>query len=139
MKIIRNKKILVKNIFNEKKLGFVPTMGSIHAGHISLVKRSIKECSKTLVSIYVNKQQFNKKKDFTSYPRVVKRDISIYIHKIVKLFHPSTRPKDCDCYLKNKRISEVHVDLCATDTDSAKRQILQWRVKIKIYMQKVLL
>ena len=37
-------------------------MGGIHKGHISLIKRSIKECAKTIVSIFINKQQFNKKK-----------------------------------------------------------------------------
>ena len=62
MKIILQKIKLSKFTHNKKNLGFVPTMGGIHPGHISLIKRSIRECSNTIVSIYVNKQQFNKKK-----------------------------------------------------------------------------
>ena len=76
MKIISDKNKLVKFIENEKNLGFVPTMGAIHKGHISLIKKSIKQCDKTIVSIFVNKPQFNKKSDFLNYPRILKNDIS---------------------------------------------------------------
>ena len=55
MKILRTKNDLKEAIYKIKNLGFVPTMGSIHNGHISLIKRSIKECKKTVVSIFVNK------------------------------------------------------------------------------------
>ena len=76
------KKLLNNNDLNEalnsvSNLGFVPTMGSLHKGHISLVKKSKKQCSKTIVSIYVNPKQFNSKKDFKSYPRNSKKDLSI--------------------------------------------------------------
>ena len=64
MKIILNKNKLIKFIKNEKKLGFVPTLGGIHPGHKSLIKKSAKQCNKTIVSIFVNKPQFNKKSDF---------------------------------------------------------------------------
>ena len=50
-------------------------MGAIHNGHISLIKKSQKMCSKTIVSIFVNKPQFNKKDDYKNYPRVLKDDI----------------------------------------------------------------
>ena len=63
-------------INSEKNLGFVPTMGAIHLGHLSLIKKSKHQCSKTIVSIFVNKPQFNKKRDFVNYPRSLKRDIS---------------------------------------------------------------
>ena len=59
MKIISSQKVLKQFIHNEKNLGFVPTMGSIHMGHISLVKKSLSQCDKTLVSIFINKPQFN--------------------------------------------------------------------------------
>ena len=81
MKRISHKKKIVKFAHNKKNLGFVPTMGGIHLGHISLIKRSIKECSKTIVSIFVNKQQFNDKRDFIKYPRILKKDI----YKLKKL------------------------------------------------------
>ena len=70
MKIISNKNKLIKLIQKEKNIGFVPTMGGIHLGHISLIKRSLCECNKTIVSIFINKPQFNKKSDFDKYPRV---------------------------------------------------------------------
>ena len=77
MKIFLNKKKPINFIKDEKNLGFVPTMGSIHLGHISLVKRSISQCNKTIVSIFVNKQQFNKKIDYQKYPRTLKKDVSL--------------------------------------------------------------
>jgi len=77
MKIISDKSKLVKFVNNEKNLGFVPTMGAIHLGHISMIRKCISQSSKTIVSIFVNKPQFNKKIDFQKYPRVLKKDISI--------------------------------------------------------------
>ena len=62
---------------NIDNIGFVPTMGSIHNGHGSLIKKSKKLCKKTLVSIFVNPKQFNNKKDFRNYPRNTKKDIKI--------------------------------------------------------------
>ena len=64
MKIISNKKKLAEFVDNEKNLGFVPTMGAIHSGHASLINKSIASCSKTIVSIFINKPQFNKKIDY---------------------------------------------------------------------------
>lgn len=49
-------------------IGFCPTMGTLHAGHMDLVTQSKKQCSKTIVSIFVNPTQFNDPKDFDSYP-----------------------------------------------------------------------
>ena len=77
MKIIQNKKKLKVLIHKEKNLGFVPTMGAIHIGHLSLIKNTISQCKKTLVSIYVNKPQFDKENDYSNYPRTIKNDISI--------------------------------------------------------------
>tara|TARA_B100000029_G_scaffold48309_1_gene44219 strand:- start:978 stop:1790 length:813 start_codon:yes stop_codon:yes gene_type:complete len=77
MKIILNNKDLIKKIRHIKDLGFVPTMGAIHHGHLALIKKSIKSCNKTLVSIFVNPKQFNKKKDFKKYPKKINQDLSI--------------------------------------------------------------
>ena len=52
-------------------------MGSLHKGHISLIKASKFKCKKTLVSIFINPSQFEKKKDFNLYPRNLKKDIAI--------------------------------------------------------------
>ena len=76
MKIFTNKEQLKKNIKKGTKLGFIPTMGAFHKGHISLISKSIKICDKTIVSIFVNKPQFNKKKDYDDYPRKLSKDLS---------------------------------------------------------------
>jgi pantoate--beta-alanine ligase len=106
MKIIYNKKKIQKIIKNQPDLGFVPTMGNIHKGHLSLVKHSQKRCKKTVVSIYVNKPQFNKKNDFLKYPRTIKKDIELLKKaKVDYLFIP----KDNDIYSekKNRKIEII--------------------------------
>ncbi len=60
-----------------KKLGFVPTMGSLHKGHLSLIERSVRENQTTLVSIFVNPSQFNDKQDLLNYPREDEKDKSM--------------------------------------------------------------
>ncbi len=64
MKIFKNKHKLKEEISNIKNISFVPTMGGLHKGHISLIKKSQNFKGKTLVSIFVNPKQFNKKMIF---------------------------------------------------------------------------
>ena len=74
MKILLNNSKLFKSLRPFNDIGFVPTMGGIHNGHLSLINRSKKICKKTIVSIFVNPKQFNNKKDFISYPTNIKKD-----------------------------------------------------------------
>lgn len=57
-----------------KSIGFVPTMGALHEGHISLIKRSVSKCGFTAASIFVNPIQFGPKEDFSKYPRTLSSD-----------------------------------------------------------------
>ena len=92
MKIITSIFDLNKEIKNFKNVGFVPTMGGIHNGHISLIKASQKKKRKTIVSIFVNPTQFNNTIDFRKYPRDIKKDI-IFLKKLKVnyLFLPKTK------------------------------------------------
>ena len=75
MKIFKSKYKLQKEILDIKNISFVPTMGGLHKGHISLIKKSKNFNGKTLVSIFVNPKQFNKKQDFLKYPRNLTKDL----------------------------------------------------------------
>ena len=77
MKIFKSFNVLNKEVNFNKNIGFVPTMGALHDGHISLIKNAKKKTKYVLVSIFVNPSQFNDNKDFIKYPRNISKDISI--------------------------------------------------------------
>ena len=85
MYLFKKKSDLIVKLNNLKKnnfkIGLVPTMGALHKGHISLVRRSIKENDYTIVSIFVNPIQFNDKKDLSLYPKDLTKDCN-YLESI---------------------------------------------------------
>ena len=80
MKILRNKIELDNHLGkirkNSQEIGLIPTMGSIHDGHKSLIIKCIEANFFSLATIYVNPTQFDNKNDFTNYPRDEEKDIS---------------------------------------------------------------
>jgi len=73
-----------------KVVGFVPTMGALHAGHASLIERARAECDVVAVSIFVNPLQFGPSEDFERYPRTWDADVELCEdHKAALIFHPT--------------------------------------------------
>ena len=103
MKILLNKISLTKTLRHFSDIGFVPTMGSIHNGHLSLISKSNQICHKTIVSIFINPKQFNNKKDFETYPKNIKKDLKtlsqtkkvdfVYIPKFKDIFKNKNKPR----------------------------------------------
>ena len=115
MKILLSNHTLSSELRLFNDIGFVPTMGGIHKGHISLIKTSIRVCKKTIVSIFINPKQFNNKKDFNTYPSNIKKDLSIL--KNIKGVDFIYIPKFKDIYgNKSKSIIKINKQdkiLCA--------------------------
>jgi len=102
MKLLKQITDLNKAINDEKKIGFVPTMGNLHKGHQALIKTSQKKCEKTLVTIFVNPTQFNNNNDYKTYPRSISSDLKIlkkmkvdyvYLPTVDQVFDDKKLPK----------------------------------------------
>jgi pantoate--beta-alanine ligase len=75
LRVYSSHKELLKSIKHKLSVGLVPTMGSLHEGHVSLIEKAYSENDEVIVSIYVNPTQFNDKEDLKKYPRNIKEDL----------------------------------------------------------------
>lgn len=96
MKIIRSVNLMTKSILARKaagkSIGFVPTMGALHEGHLSLIRKARRDNDIVAVSIFVNPSQFDPKEDLKIYPRPVNKDISLCREAGVDfLFYPQAK------------------------------------------------
>lgn len=78
-KIEEVRKWRIAKFMENKSVGFIPTMGALHDGHLSLIKRSTLENESTIISIFVNPSQFSPTEDLDSYPRTVDKDIELIL------------------------------------------------------------
>jgi pantoate--beta-alanine ligase len=110
MKFFKEAKYLIQEIDHQKykgdKIGFIPTMGALHAGHISLAERSLMDGNFTVFSIFINPKQFDNPKDLELYPRFIERDIEIlYNSGVNAVYFPEVE----DIYQSNYQ--DVKIDL----------------------------
>ncbi|MDU6734001.1 MAG: pantoate--beta-alanine ligase, partial [Staphylococcus epidermidis] len=94
-----------------KTIGFVPTMGALHDGHLTMMKQSVNENDLTVISIFVNPLQFGPNEDFDAYPRQLDDDVdAVKKLKVDYVFHPSVDemyPEELGVHLKVGYLAQV--------------------------------
>ena len=115
MKILLDNPSLFESLRPFNDLGFVPTMGGIHKGHLSLINKSKRLCKTTIVSIFVNPKQFNNKKDLKSYPRNINKDLKILkkTEKVDFVYIPRFKDIYSDKNRSKIKLSKKDTILCA--------------------------
>lgn len=112
-KIAELKKSIKKIKSKNKIIGFVPTMGYLHKGHLSLIRIAHKHSDYVVCSIFVNPAQFGPNEDFNRYPRDLKRDEGLLKkEKVDLLFYPSVKEMYPDGYKTYVEVEELSSILC---------------------------
>jgi pantoate--beta-alanine ligase len=111
---IREMKAVVRGLRSGgKTIGFVPTMGYLHEGHLSLVRKSTQSADATVVSIFVNPAQFGPKEDFKEYPRDFNRDMELLKREGVDyLFFPDSEEMYPQGYKTYVQVQDLGEKLC---------------------------
>ncbi|WP_103866651.1 pantoate--beta-alanine ligase [Aquimarina sp. I32.4] len=97
MRLLKKRRDIQSDVASLKKqnktIGFVPTMGALHMGHLALIKRALNENQTVVVSIFVNPTQFNNQEDLVNYPRTLDSDIELLsdVSKEIIVFAPSPK------------------------------------------------
>lgn len=117
MKIIRTVEEMREEVSQArregKKIGFVPTMGYLHEGHLSLIKRAKAENEFVVVSIFVNPTQFGAGEDYETYPRDLERDAKLADSEGADvIFHPSVQEMYPKGYKTFVEVEEITTRLC---------------------------
>jgi pantoate--beta-alanine ligase len=99
LRVYTSHKELLKSIKHKLSVGLVPTMGSLHEGHLSLIEKAYSENDEVIVSIYVNPTQFNDKEDLKKYPRNIKEDL-LKLNRFENIIVYT--PENNDLYQKNE-------------------------------------
>ncbi len=103
---IKEIKALLKGLKEKESLGLVPTMGALHSGHASLIRKAVNENKHVVVSIFVNPTQFNNEEDLKKYPKTIKEDlllinsispeIVVFAPTIKEIYNDNVTPKTYD-------------------------------------------
>ncbi|MDO8953717.1 MAG: pantoate--beta-alanine ligase [Gammaproteobacteria bacterium] len=100
--------LLVRKQLADKTIGFIPTMGHLHSGHISLCQRAKQENDITVASIFINPTQFNQTQDFVVYPRTLESDYALLSEqKVDYVFVPSV----ADIYADHYQVKVMETEL----------------------------
>lgn len=105
LRVFKDKLALSAFLSDKSKVGFVPTMGALHNGHVSLIKLSVNQCQVTVCSIFVNPAQFNDKNDLLNYPRTTEKDLTlleeagcdvVFIPEVEEIYPPNLSMQNYD-------------------------------------------
>ena len=114
MRCVESIKDLHDIVSKKNDIAFVPTMGNLHAGHIKLIERAKSLSDNVVVSIFINRTQFNSKKDYDTYPKTIIEDKNLLKMTIPKSIVFSPDEKDIFSYMpfKDYELPELVNDLC---------------------------